>query len=71
MTNYVILKQADLDTEGGADWIQGPTVEALSDEAAIRKAVDGDQGGTFVAVPIRSFRKRTVSVQTQRKISLS
>jgi hypothetical protein len=75
MTSYVILKKIVVGPNEGrsspGDWLQGPTVEAVSAEAAIRKAVDGDKGGTFVAVPLRSFSEITVTVETQRKLTLA
>jgi hypothetical protein len=67
VTNYQVLRQ-----ENAADhmWsIAGPPVEAVSAEAAIRKAVT-DKGGTFVAVPLRSWAPVTVEVLTTRVLKL-
>lgn len=70
MTSYVVLKK-DARIDGGDwQWLQGPTVEALSAEAAVRKAIDGDSGGTFVAIPIRSFQEMTVTVETKRTVKV-
>lgn len=73
MTSYVLLKKkAAVSTDQTEEtcWWQGVTVEAISAEAAIRKAVDGDKGGTYVAVPLRSFQEVTVTVETKRTLKL-
>lgn len=76
MTSYIILKKIDdRNRDANAvygDWLQGPTVEAVSAEAAVRKALsDSDKGGTFVAVPLRSFSEQVVSVETKRTVKFA
>lgn len=81
MTAYVVLHKVDLNNKEplatssnspGEGWSQvGPPVECVSAEAAIRKAVDGDKGGTYVAVPVRSWAPVTVTVETKRTLKLA
>jgi hypothetical protein len=74
VTSYIVLCQSsgdpDIERELGNWTVAGPPVEAVSAEAAIRKAVDGDKGGTYVAVPIRSWAPVTVTVETKRTLKL-
>lgn len=75
MTGYLVLKARDDNAQPGAErgptWDEiGPPVEAVSAEAAIRKAVT-DGGGTFAAIPVRSFKPVTVKVETTRKLTLA
>jgi hypothetical protein len=65
VTRYVVL---ELD-RGEHVWRDLAAVDAHSAEAAIRKYA-GDQGGTFVAVPERSWTAYTASVETRRQIKL-
>ena len=67
-TKYKILSK---NTEGF--WIEhAAPIEAVDDIAAIRKAIDGDANGlTYVAVPLRSFRPRVVTVETNPKVTIA
>ena len=42
-------------------------VEATSSVGAIRSAVNG-KAGTYVAIPDRSFKPRTVEIETQHRV---
>lgn len=68
-TKYVVLERIAL---GRDDWRETANVTALSAEAAIRDALAGDtDGGTYVAVPARSWKPLTVTVETIPKITIS
>lgn len=68
MTGYVVLEQDD----SGAWRNAVPPVEAVSAEAAIRKAIDGGgASSTYVAIPVRSFKPVTVTVETKRVVKLA
>ena len=76
MTTYVVLLKHVVAAEHQKDadfremWVAAsPPVEAVSAEAAIRKAVK-DKGGTYVAVPLRSWAPVTVTVETKRTLKL-
>lgn len=64
MTEYVVLEQR---SEGA--WHEVASVEASADTQAIREATKKltaeQRSGTFVAVPVRSFRPRTRTVETK------
>jgi hypothetical protein len=77
VTSYIVLKQKapsppnqSGDNGAGGWFVVGPPVESASAEAAIRKAVDGDKGGTYVAVPLRSWAPIEVKVETTRVLKL-
>lgn len=64
MTSYIVLAR-----NNDGCWIEGPTVEATSAEAAIRAAIDGtDQQQAYVAVPARSWKPLAVSVETIKRV---
>ena len=78
LTSYVVLE----DSQYRADWdppdtaVSGPwrhigRVDAHNDVDAIRRATADldaeDRSGTFVAVPVRSWRPRTRSVKVVEK----
>jgi hypothetical protein len=67
MTDYIILAR-----NNDGCWIEGPTVEAASAEAAIRAEVgDGKAGAkTYVAVPARSWKPVSVVVETTKRVKL-
>jgi hypothetical protein len=67
MTPYIVLAR-----NNDGCWIEGPTVEATSAEAAIRAEVgDGKAGAkTYVAVPARSWKPVAVSVETTKRVKL-
>jgi len=68
-TEYVILKQ--LDTSG---WDRVSKITSRSAEQAVRDVVeslsDGDQGGTFVAIPARSWKPVKVTPLTVTTLKL-
>ena len=71
MTHYVILYQRDDNT-----WDQTTALEARSARAAVTKALEGENnpyqsGGTFIAVPLRSWRPVTVKVETKTALRFS
>ena len=69
MTNYVVLKR---DEEEQACWEQLTAQHAVSARQAIRKTVDGGGGpGTYVAVPVRSFKQETAEVETKTQLKFS
>ena len=68
MTEYIVL------TEDGGSWTTIYRVEARSAESAIRKFVEErpqNNGCQFVAVPARSWRPLTVSVETKQTLKFS
>lgn len=73
MTEYVILANID---DGGPRWQEVARVKARSASAAIREMVSvsangllpEDSGGTYVAVPARSWRPVTVTVETKTSL---
>ena len=75
-TEYVILANTD---DGGSRWKEVARVKARSAASAIRTMVDGDanglltedSGGQYVAVPARSFRPVTVTVETKTALRFS
>jgi hypothetical protein len=72
VTHYVILRQQ----EGTNNiWAQTTAIEARSARSAIAKALEGDENpysdGTFIAVPIRSWRPVTVKVETKTALRFS
>lgn len=67
MTKYVIL-HLDATTDPGV-WHQQPGhVEASSAARALAAAKVG--AGTYVAVPVRSWKQLTVAVETTTKIKI-
>lgn len=69
MTEYVVLQKIGLPDNSPGYIVNKAPVEASSGEGAIRKAIVGrDHGGTFVAVPMRSFAEVTVTIETQRTV---
>jgi hypothetical protein len=75
-TEYVVLKRGlkpDLEVtklEQPETWVvAGHATEANSD-AAIKK-VAGDEAGTYIAVPARSWQPKTLAVETKKTVTLS
>jgi hypothetical protein len=68
-TTYIVLRRDD---DGGGiavdRWQTDSRVEAVSAEAAIRKAEP--KAGTYVAVPARSWKPVTVRTETTTTIRL-
>lgn len=73
MTAYVVLQRRQENADLDPVYVQvGAPYEAVSAEAAVRKALgDSDKGGTFVAVPLRSFSEQVVSVETKRTVKFA
>ena len=83
MTMYRVLQQQTPDgntsttaspsTSSNLWRVAGPDIEAASPEAAVRKHLDGAAkgGGTFVAIPARSFKPLTVAVEQVTKVTVS
>ena len=71
-TAYVVLK-LDETAERGPRWIEGPTVDAASADAAIRASIDGGGSatGTFVAVPARSWNPASVTTETKTVVKIA
>lgn len=81
-TKYVVLEQREATTPEEASerranyyWVECDQIAARSAQEAIRSyAKDngiGDKGGTFIAVPDRSWRAVKVAVETQTKLTLT
>ena len=71
MTHYIILHNT-----AGNEWAQTTSLEARSARAAVAKAMEGENnpyagGGTFIAVPLRSWRPVTVKVETKTALRFS
>ena len=70
-TEYVVLRRAEPDS---GVWEIGAHIEARSAPEAIRRTVgklSGDaQAGTYVAVPVRSWRPVTVTAEVQTRLKL-
>ena len=65
-TKYVVLKKIE------ERWEEGVTTEAASARAAIRAAcLNEKEGGEYVAVPLRSWRPLTATVETQQRLKFS
>lgn len=65
-TEYVVLKLV------GSQWQEMIQIVAGSSDAAIRSyANDTKEPGTFVAVPVRSFVRRTVLTETTTIVNLT
>lgn len=65
MTEYLVLERAN--EEGEWTEVRVDPVEATNDVQAIKAvtAERSDKAGVFVAVPVRSFRPRTRTVETK------
>lgn len=64
MTKYVVFKMQHVGDQ--ETWQEGVTVEARSAKAAIQSATLNEHiSGVFVAVPARSWKPVTVTVETK------
>lgn len=76
-TSYVILEEFKTPGDSAVPTykIAAPTTEAQGAEAAVRKAVEGmseiKEARTFLAIPARSWRGITVSVETKQQLKLT
>ena len=73
-TTYVILRHVDA---ANPYWQEhGPRQQAVSAEAAIRKAITAattppyPEDASFVAVPARSWKPLTVTVETTTRVKI-
>lgn len=64
-STYVVLVGAP---ESG--WVETNRVDAASAEAAIRRTADLQGEGKYVAIPARSWKPISVSVETKKVVSL-
>lgn len=70
-SSYVVLCQMG-ESDSGTFGLIGPkAVPAPSAEAAIRRVAQERGAGTYVAIPVRSFRPVTVEVETQKVVKLA
>ena len=67
MTEYVVFVQL----EGGNWEAYGPPVTARSTRSALTQAIKSTGGGTYVAVPARSWKPVTVKVETKTALRFS
>ena len=73
MTRYIVLEMSGKPEEPDTWQQAGAPVDSLSPENAIRKVI-GDNAmvkGKFVAIPLRSFKPMTVTVETKRTVKLA
>ena len=74
MTEYVVLRGGSIHGERPLElqgvWDEFGRVEATSASTAIRKAA-GENPGSYVAVPARSFQPVRVEVEKTVKVTLS
>lgn len=72
-TEYIVLRE--LRTGTTTSWQRIQSAKATSASAAIRAVVgklsQNDQAGSFVAVPVRSWRPVTVQPQTTIRLELT
>lgn len=62
-TEYVVLRHNSARlNEAAAHWQEDGRATATSAKEAIKQVV-GDKGGTFVAIPARSFQPVTVTIE--------
>ena len=70
MTNYLVLHNS-----GENVWTEFTAINARSAHSAISQALAGDENtykeGTFVAVPLRSWRPTVVKVETKTALKFS
>jgi hypothetical protein len=69
MTNYVVLRAGSTDDASGGWHRVSDSVKAASATAAIRVACGG-QSGSFVAVPLRSWKPLKVTVATKPTVQM-
>jgi len=76
-TMYVILRQEGSSGSSELVWTRdGPNQPAASTAAAIRAAAalraecDVDPEGTYIAVPLRSWKPLTVTVETTTRVKI-
>lgn len=69
-TTYLVLAQRRVG-DIGTVWQPVDEFEAHSDTSAVRQAAEKHGLGVYVAVPVRSWRPRTVAAETVEKITVS
>lgn len=70
MTDYIVLKQEDLVSRGGAD---GPVLGGwvVVEGSSLREAAVKNGEGTYVRVPARSFKPVVAKVEQATKVTLA
>jgi hypothetical protein len=68
-TGYQVLKQVDTSPGDKAWMLVGSPVKAANAEAAIRECVS-TSGGTYVAIPARSWKPVTAKTETHTVVTL-
>jgi hypothetical protein len=66
-TSYVVLRAVG-EKDGQSCWAAVGTFDATSSDAAIRQIAEE---GTYIAVPVRSWKQRKVTVETKKRTVLS
>jgi hypothetical protein len=70
-TNYTILRKTQKDPSADDFWQEVGQRDAGTPGGAVKGFLGTDGGGgTFVAVPTRSFRPMTVKVEQVRKVKV-
>lgn len=75
-TTYLVFRSVEADELHEAPhaeaWVALGSAVALTDTQAISKVIaeHSIEAGTFVAIPARSFRPRTVEVHTRRSLRI-
>lgn len=67
MTSYLVLRHDD----EGDGYVESGTYTAASATQAIRAAADKFGDGHYVAVPARSWKPRSVKVETTKVVKLT
>lgn len=78
MTEYVVLQKRTSNTSTTTNppadygWAECGTINASGAEAAVRAHVEKakSEGGTFVAIPVRSFSPVTVKIEKVSKVKV-
>ncbi len=73
VADYIIFEAAAPTAAAGDLWKYHGTIKARNVEAAIQRYVEAEQveGGQFAAVPARSWRPVTVTVEQTTRIRLT
>jgi hypothetical protein len=73
VTSYLVLRRDKLVKDGSptGDWREFDFVNAASADAAIRAVAEAKGAGEFVAVPARSWKPRTVTVEQKTAVRLA
>ena len=75
-TRYIVLQLDESSEDSQASWLEQGSVTAHNDSQAIRNWVGDsginlpDKGALFIAVPERSWRKRTLKASVKTQLTL-